>query len=233
MVAGVRWRVSDSLAVWPSRSSDLPTCRLTDYVPAMSGSQRALLIGSLLVLIVGAALRATPFVRADVELGHAGNVGGHGLTDTRESPGATCRFAPPLAWSLGETWIQVRPPVMFARDTTERTDHQLVGWRAVVSTWDRASDAWKLLVEGKTQRAVAAENRAAQFDSRGEETEFFLGYGTYLVTVDLFWYERMGPGEEPWLAGQAEYKVAHYAIAVRDRGGTRPINVNQACQISL
>ena len=38
----------------------------------------------------------------------------------------------------------------------------------------------------------------------------------------------MGPGEEPRLAGQAEYQVGYYAIAVRGRGGTRPVGVSQA-----
>jgi hypothetical protein len=169
---------------------------------------------------------------AAFELGRAGNTGLHGLTDTPESPGATCRFAPPLSWSLGETWIQVRPPVMFAHDMTGRNDEQLVGWRAVVFVWDHASSAWKRLTEGKTQRAVAAENRAARFDGRGEETRFFLGYGAYVVNAELFWYERMGPDEEPRLAGQAEYQVGYYAIAVRDRGGTHPVGVNQTCQLA-
>ena len=86
-------------------------------------------------------------------------------------------------------------------------------------------------MEGDTQRAVAAENRAARFDSRGEETQFFLGYGAYMINAELFWYERMGLDEEPRLAGQAEYQVGYYAIAVRDRGGTRPVGVSQACQL--
>lgn len=169
--------------------------------------------------------------RAAIELGHAGNIGAHGMTDFRDSPGATCRFAPPLAWSLGGTWLQVRPPVMFARDTTDRVDRQLVGWRAVVTAPDPATGAWLPVAEGETQRAVAAENLAAPFDGRGPETEFFLGYGTYRITADLFWYERMGPNGEPRLAGQAEYQIAHYAIAVRDRGGTRPVGVDAACQL--
>ena len=170
--------------------------------------------------------------RAAIELGHAGNIGAHGLTDSRESPGATCRFAPPLLWSLGETWLQVRPPVMFARDATDRLDRQLVGWRVVVLTLDSVSGAWTTVAEGETQRAVAAENRAAPFDSRGPGTEFFLNYGAYLVTADLFWYERVGPDEQPRLAGQAGYQIGHYAIAVRDRGGTHPIGVSPGCQLA-
>ncbi len=193
-------------------------------------------IGSCVILAAllcgaGSSVSRHDVARAAIELGHAGNIGTHGMTDSRESPGATCRFAPPLLWSLGQTWLQVRPPVMFARDATDRVDEQLVGWRAVVLTLDRASGAWSTVAEGQTRRAVAAENRAAPFDSRGPGTTFFLNYGTYLVTVDLFWYERMGPDEEPRLAGQAEYQIAHYAIAVRDRGGTHPIGVGAECRL--
>lgn len=188
-------------------------------------------IGSLLLLF-GATVGPAG-TQAGIELGQAGNVGGHGLTDSRESPGATCRFAPPLAWSLGETWLQVRPPLMFAHDSTATIDEQLVGWRAVVATWDSASGAWKPFIEGPTQRAVAAENRAALFDGRGPETAFHLGYGAYLVSVDLFWYERLAGDGEPRLAGQAEYQIEYYAIAVRDRRDTVPLGVNTACRLEV
>lgn len=169
--------------------------------------------------------------RAAIDLGHAGNIGGHGLTDMRESPGATCRFAPPLAWSLGETWLQVRPPHIVARDSTDAVDEQLVGWRALIATWDDASGAWKPFLEGPTQQAIAAENRAAFFDSRGPETQFHLGYGAYLVTIELYWYERLTGDGEPRLAGQAAYQIEYYAIAVRDSRETTPVGVNTACRL--
>ena len=75
--------------------------------------------------------------------------------------------------------------------------------------------------------------QAAPFDHRGPETRFFLPYDVYVVTTELFWYERMGPEDEPRLAGQAQYQVEHYAIAVRDRGGTQPIGVSSRCQLEL
>jgi hypothetical protein len=190
----------------------------------------ALIVCALISGLAGGLIRSSP-ARAAIEIASAGNFGAHGMTDTSHSPGATCRFAPPLAWSLGETWVQVRPPVMFARDTTERFDEQLVGWRAVILSLDPASGGWQPIAEGETQRAVATEDLAALFDSRGPETEFFLPYGAYLVTAELFWYERMGAGEEPRLAGQAGYQVEHYAIAVRDRGGTHLLDVGARCQL--
>jgi hypothetical protein len=194
----------------------LPSCRL------------AVLVVLLLALAPGASWSAPV---AELELGHAGDIGGHGLTDTLESPGATCRFALPLVWSRGETWIQVRPPIIFARDASDRTDEQLVGWRAVVLTLDEASSAWREVTAGSTERAIAADNRSAPFDSRGPGTQFFVGYGAYLVTTDLFWYDRLTAGEEPRLAGQAEYQITNYAIAVRDRAGTHPLGVSVGCQL--
>ena len=170
---------------------------------------------------------------AAFRLGRAGNIGGHGLTDSRESPGVTCRFAPPLDWSLGETWIQVRPPVMFARDISDGVDEQQVGWRATILAWDQDSQLWQERTQGETQYAVAADNRAATFDSRGPETTFFLGYGAYQATMQLFWYEGRGPDGEPRLAGQAEYQLQHYALAVRDRIGTQPLGVETACELGM
>jgi hypothetical protein len=189
------------------------------------------------LLILLAFLAITPTLPgsavAAFRLGDAGNIGGHGLTDSRESPGATCRFAPPLDWSLGETWIQVRPPVMFARDVSEGVDEQRVGWRATILAWDRASQSWQEITQGAIQYALAADNRAATFDSRGPETTFFLGYGGYQVTMQLFWYEGRSPAGEPRLAGQAEYQLQHYALAVRDRIGTQPIGVETACELGM
>jgi hypothetical protein len=170
---------------------------------------------------------------AAFRLGRAGDIGGHGLTDSRESPGVTCRFAPPLDWSLGETWIQVRPPVMFARDVSDGVDEQQVGWRATILAWDQDSQSWQERAQGETQYAVAADNRAATFDSRGPETTFFLGYGAYQVTMQLFWYEGRGPDGKPRVAGQAEYQLQHYALAVRDRIGTQPIGVETACELGM
>jgi hypothetical protein len=187
----------------------------------------------LLLVLVTVTPAWVDSATAAFRLGRAGNIGGHGLTDSRESPGVTCRFAPPLDWSLGGTWIQVRPPVMFARDVSEGVDEQQVGWRATIVAWDRDSQTWQRRARGEIQYAVAADNRAANFDSRGPETTFFLGYGAYQVTMQLFWYEGRGPDGAPKLAGQAEYQLQHYALAVRDRIGTQPLGVETACELGM
>ena len=170
---------------------------------------------------------------AAIELGHAGNIGAHGMTDFRDSPGATCRFALPLAWSRGETWIQVRPPVMFAR--TRPTASIASSWVGGPSslTPDHATGAW--LRRGDRAKPSAPSRRTtgrAPFDGRGPGTALLSRLRnlsrhsrSLLVRPDRT------AGEEPRLAGQAEYQIANYAIAVRDRGGTQPVGVDPGCQL--
>lgn len=171
-------------------------------------------------------------VAAERDLGHAGKIGQHALVDSLSAPGATCRFAPPLVWSLGETWIQVRPPVIFARDATALEDEQLVGWRAVILNEDRASGKLTTVATGEIQRAVASEVISAPFESRAPASQFHLGYGAYLVRVELFWYEGLSAGNQPKLVGQASYEVQHFAIIVRHRTGIRQDGVSDACLLS-
>lgn len=168
---------------------------------------------------------------AEIELGRAGDTGDHEVADSQSAPGAICRFAVPLDWSIGEAWLHVRPPMMFAHDATPRNDEQLVGWRAVVLAQEPESGDWVPFVTGETQRAMASEIYLAPFESRGPETQFFLGYGAYRVRLELFWYERFGLEGEPRVAGQAEYEIEHYAIAVRHRAGLRQVGVQPRCQL--
>jgi hypothetical protein len=71
-------------------------------------------------------------VHADIEFGHEGLTGHHRLADLVDSPGAVCDIVLPGPDSLGETWIRVNPPVMFARDRTPGIDTQEIGWTAVI-----------------------------------------------------------------------------------------------------
>ena len=163
-------------------------------------------------------------------MGEVGEVGKHEVADSQSAPGAICRFAPPLVWSLGETWVHVRPPMMFANDVTSGPDRQLVGWRAVVLTRDRTTGAWEPIAIGKTQRALATEISYATFESRSEETQVFLGYGAYRVRIELFWYENAPVTSELRVAGKAAYEIEHYAIVVRHRQGMRQIGVSDECR---
>jgi hypothetical protein len=194
---------------------------------------RAAFVARLLAIVGVVASSYVLPVAAERELGHAGSIGVHALVDSLSAPGATCRFAPPLVWSIGETWIQVRPPVIFARDATALDDQQLVGWRAVILREDHASGKLTPVATGETQRALASEGVSAPFESRAPQSQFHLGYGAYHVRVELFWYERMSYGNEPRLVGQAEYDVEHFAIVVRHRTGVRQDGVSAMCQLQL
>jgi hypothetical protein len=196
----------------------------------MAGHRHRLI---LVVLLCALAAVASLPDAAERELGHAGDFGVHELVDSPAASGAICRFAPPLVWSMGETWIQVRPPVIFARDATSLLDEQLVGWRAVILNQDRLTKGWSPIATGETQRAVATENVSAPFENRGPEPQFHLGYGADRVRLELFWNERLVLGGEPRLAGQAEYEVENYDIEVRHRTGLRQDGVSDACQVQL
>jgi hypothetical protein len=162
-----------------------------------------------------------------------GKVGRHDVTDSASAPGVICRFAPPLNWSLGETWLQVRPPMMLARDVTAGHDRQLVGWRAVVLAPDRETGAWQPLIEGPVQRTMATDIYLAAFESRGPETQFHLGYGAYHVRMELFWYEGTTGAVSDQVVGRVVYEVEHYAIVVRHRAGMLQTGVDTTCQLTV
>ena len=54
--------------------------------------------------------------------GHDGLVGRHRLADMYDSPGAVCDIVLPGRDSLGETWLRVNPPIMFAINRTGGVD---------------------------------------------------------------------------------------------------------------
>ena len=163
----------------------------------------------------------------------SGKVGRHDVTDSASAPGVICRFAPPLNWSIGETWIQVRPPMMLARDVTAGHDRQLVGWRAVVLAQDRETGLWQPLREGPVQREMATDIFLANFESRGPETQFHVGYGAYRVRMELFWYESTTGSVSDQIVGRVVYEVEHYAIVVRHRAGMLQTGVGSTCQLAI
>lgn len=185
----------------------------------------------LILVLAFLVISAAP-AGAELGMGRFGEVGRHELTDSASAPGVICRFAPPLVWSIGETWLQVRPPMMSARDLTPGYDQQLVGWRAVILAPDRKSGEWTSLTAGEIQRAIATEIYLAPFESRARETQFFLGYGAYRVRMELFWYEGDPGAEKPRVAGRAEYEIEHYAIVVRHRTGMRQVGVSDICRFA-
>lgn len=166
-------------------------------------------------------------------IAEVGQVGRHDITDSDSAPGVICRFAPPLNWSLGETWLQVRPPMMLARDESAGHDRQLVGWRAIVLAQNRETGAWQPLIEGPVQREMATDIYLANFESRAPETQFHVGYGAYRVRMELFWYEGTTGSVSDRVAGRVAYEVEHYAIVVRHRAGMLQTGVDSTCQLAV
>ena len=110
----------------------------------------------LAALVCGALLFAgVPVAQADFELGHEGLIGRHRLADMYDSPGAVCGIVLPGRDSLGETWLRVNPPIMFAINRTEAVDEQQVGWRATVSALNEGTGVWRVVRHSAMTRTVA------------------------------------------------------------------------------
>ena len=70
---------------------------------------------------------------ADVDIFTKGTVGEHWVDDTPERGGAVCRYSGDGPWHL--TSFKVRPPDVFAIDSTATRDAGRVGWRMLVDTY--------------------------------------------------------------------------------------------------
>jgi hypothetical protein len=167
-----------------------------------------------LVLSV-AILGGGPAALADTELGHTGETGRHRLADVFDSPGAVCDIVLPAFDSLGETWLRVNPPVMFARDRTPGVDRQFVGWRAIISALDDETGDWHVVRRGSTARELASDELASYFQGEGWLTRFPLSRATYSVTVEMLWYD---PFDAHRVEGMATHAIEHFLTLMRFRG---------------
>ena len=187
------------------------------------GRARAALVAvSLLALLLGQASAL-----ADVELGHTGLTGRHRLADMYDSPGAVCDVVLPGADSLGETWVRVNPPVMFARDRTPATDEQYVGWRATVSALNEETGAWRIVRRSATTKAVASDDLASYFNGQGWLAGFPLSRATYSVTVEMIWYD---PVDSREVEGRAMHAIEHFMVVLRHHGETMTGRTASVCR---
>ena len=86
-----------------------------------------------------------------------GSTGRHRLADMYDSPGAVCDIVLPGRDSLGETWLRVNPPIMFAINRTGGVDEQQIGWRATVSALNEDTGAWRVVRRSAMTRTVATD----------------------------------------------------------------------------
>ena len=135
-------------------------------------------------------------------------VGRHVLIDTQEFPGANCRTQ-----SVGDLQsIRVRRPVMYARNRTSGTDHQIVGWR-----WELRDASMTRIDQGPFEKADATDKRPAAFSNRTVDMSG-RPEGTYFVSIRMRWYK---PGSSTRIQGTAHHFVRDYGL---DGGAVFPLD---------
>jgi hypothetical protein len=177
-------------------------------------------------MIVASFLASAPMVRGDVELGHAGLTGRHRLADMYDSPGAVCDIVIPGFDSLGETWLRVNPPVMFARDRAAGLDEQRVGWRATVSALNEKTGVWRVVRRGDLAYALASDDLATYFNGHGWLARFPVSRATYSVIVEMLWYDPTDPAR---VEGTATHAIEHFMVVLRHEGETMRGRTSALC----
>jgi len=179
-------------------------------------------------LICGALLfTGAPVAQADFELGHEGLTGRHRLADMYDSPGAVCDIVLPGHDSLGETWLRVNPPIMFAVNRSEAVDEQQVGWRATVSALNERTGIWHVVRRSGMTRMVANDKLASYFNGQGWLAGFPLARATYSVTVEMVWYD---PDDPRQIEGRATHAIEHFSIVLRHNGETMQSRTSSVCR---
>jgi hypothetical protein len=182
----------------------------------------------LAALVCGALLFAgVPVAQADFELGHEGLTGRHRLADMYDSPGAVCGIVLPGRDSLGETWLRVNPPIMFAINRSEAVDEQQVGWRATVSVLNEGTGVWRVVRHSAMTRTVATDKLAIYFNGQGWLAGFPLARATYSVSVEMVWYD---PDDPRRIEGRATHGIEHFSIVMRHNGETLHGRTSSACR---
>src|SRR5919107_2897075 len=181
----------------------------------------------LAALVCGASLcNGAPVALADTELGHDGLTGRHRLADMYDSPGAVCDIVLPGRDSLGETWLRVNPPIMFAINRTSGVDEQQVDWRATVSALNEETGAWQMVRRSAMTRTVASDQLASYFNGQGWLAGFPLARATYAVAVEMVWYD---PNDPRRIEGRATHAIEHFSIVLRHNGETMQGHTSSVC----
>jgi hypothetical protein len=185
---------------------------------AMTTYRRGRLASSvwLAALVCGALLFAgVPAAVADIELGHDGTTGRHRLADMYDSPGAVCDIVLPGRDSLGETWLRVNPPIMFAVNRTDGVDEQPVGWRSTVSALNEGTGAWRVVRRSAMTRTMATDKLASYFNGEGWLAAFPLARATYSVSIEMVWFDPVDPAR---IEGRATHAIEHFSVLLRHNG---------------
>jgi len=185
----------------------------------------------LAALVCGTLLfGSTPVALADFELGHEGLTGRHRLADMYDAPGAICDIVLAGRDSLGETWLRVNPPIMFAINRTDAVDKQQIGWRAAVSVLNEDTGVWHAVRRSAMRRTVATDELASYFNGQGWLARFPLARATYSVTVEMVWYDPVDPHR---VEGHATHAIEHFSIMLRYNGESIHGRTSSVCRSPL
>ena len=184
--------------------------------------------GWLAALVCGTSLLAgAPVALADIELGHDGLTGRHLLADRYDSPGAVCDIVLPGRDSLGETWLRVNPPIMFAIDRTNGVDEQQIGWRASVSALNEGTGVWRVVRRSGMTRMTADDQLASYFNGQSWLAGFPLSRATYAVSVEMVWFDVEDPRR---IEGRTTHAIEHFSILLRHDGETVHGRTSSVCR---
>lgn len=127
---------------------------------------------------------------ADTQISSSGQVGPNHLKDSAGKPGARCWYEEGAG--SGEevlTSIRVKPPVVFARDTTAARDKQKIRFKAIIQRRDGAG-AW-VIDSTRSTTAFAWDDTKASFGNL--DVSVFSHYGSkFRARVEITFYSLSG-----------------------------------------
>jgi hypothetical protein len=120
-----------------------------------------------------------------------GQVGVHMLIDTNEYPGVTCWFRP-FNPRDDLKRIEVRPPVVYARNHGSGIDAQIVGWRFRIQARDYDSEPgpWFDVYESTIVKAPATDGHNAQWSARSFKIADGTAHYDWRAVVVALWFSR-------------------------------------------
>lgn len=157
---------------------------MTRHVTRQSGFA---LVGALVALVLGSGLAL-----ADTPISSSGGVGAHHLKDTNAKPGVKCLYEE--GGGSGEEvlyQLTVKPPVMFAVNSTVHRDKQIVGWRALIQRRNHGAANFVTIATGGLHTAWAFDDMAAPLSARSYAVTSKFG-ADFRVRIAMFWYAPNG-----------------------------------------
>lgn len=143
---------------------------------------------------------------ADTLISSSGMVGPNHLNDSAAQPGARCWYEE--GGGSGEevlTSIRVKPPVVFARDTTAARDKQKIRFRAIIQRRDGAGP-W-VVDSTRSATAFAWDDTQAAFGNLNVSVDSHFG-SKFRARVEITFYSKPGA---TWIqTGQVVREVDWY-----------------------